>query len=83
MWHTGGLAWATISTKSRPSSWAMARAWSGDMIPSCSPSRTTRIRGTLMWKLTRGPNVLSSLLGCSPRKFLNGGKESLLFREVA
>src|SRR4051812_21734654 len=54
MRQTGGVAVAAISTRSRPFWRAIASAWGGGMMPSCSPlSSMTRTSRTRMRSLIR------------------------------
>lgn len=68
--HTGGLAFATISTKSRPASAAELRAVLMSTTPACPPSAKTRRTSlarisSLMFKR------FDFLMGITPHLFLD------------
>src|SRR5437867_8342904 len=72
MRQTGGTAVGEISTRSSPFCFAMASAWGGGMMPSCSPvSSMTRISRTRMRSLTRVRSSRRGLLSKAITTSLN------------
>src|SRR5262252_1687071 len=83
MRQTGGIAVGEISTRSSPFALAMASAWGGGMIPSCSPvSSITRISRTRMRSLTRTRSSRRGLLSKAIRASLRRNRNLTLARDL-